>query len=345
MHDVSPPSARALRKATLSLAALSIGVAIAACSDSSTAPEFAKTSTPAISALVTHPAGILAKQTPLAGTPWGVDISINEVAYVTQLTSNQVAVTNTTAQTISNEIAVGNNPTAVAFSPDGLTAYVTNQSDGTLGVINVASGVQTSTIALPTGVSSFAVAAAPSGKTVFVSGNGTEVYVINAHTMHITDSIPVGSAPNAFALSPDEKFFYVSSFLGGTATQFNIANHHVVRTFTTGGTPQGLSTNMAGTELYVANEGGYVSLFKVSTGALITTLPLTAGGFGTAVSPDDNHLYVGEPSAGVVQIVNLVTHTVLKSIAVGGSPRRIAFNPTGKIAIVANDQGYLSFIK
>lgn len=169
--------------------------------------------------------------------------------------------------------------------------------------------------------------------------------MINAHAMHITDSIPVGSAPNAFALSPDEKYFYVSSFVGGTATQFNIANHHVVRTFTTGGTPQGLSTNKAGTELYVANEGGYVSLFKVSTGALITTLPLTAGGFGTAVSPDDNHLYVGELSAGIVQIVNLVTHTVLKSITVGGSPRPIAFNPTGKIAIVANDQGYISFIK
>jgi YVTN family beta-propeller protein len=343
MRDAPPPSARALRPATL-VAALALGAAIAACSDS-TGPQAGYTKVPTISALVTHPAGILAKTTPLSGTPWGVDISINEVAYVTQLDAGQVAVTNTSTQTISNEISVGSTPTAVAFSPDGLTAYVTNQGDGTLGVINVASGVQTSTVALPVGVSSFAVAAGPSGKQVFVSGNGTEVYVINAHTLKITDSIPVGAAPNAFALSPDEKFFYVSSFLGGTATQFNISTHHVVRTFTTGGTPQGLSTNKAGTELYVANEGGFVSLFKVATGALITTLPLTAGGFGTAVSPDDNHLYVGEPSAGVVQIVNLITHTVLKSIAVGGSPRRIAFNPTGKIAIVANDQGYLSFIK
>jgi YVTN family beta-propeller protein len=345
MQDAPPPSARALRKATLYIATLALGITVAACSDSPSAPQLSNTSTPAVSALFTHPAGIIARTTPLTGTPWGVDISINEVAYVTQLASNQVAVTNTTSQTISGEVAVGSTPTAVAFSPDGLTAYVTNQGDGTLGVINVATGMQTATVALPSGVSPFAVAAAPSGRTVFVSGNMTEVYVVNARTLKIVDSIPVGSAPNAFALSPDEKYFYVSSFVGGTATQFNIANHHVVRTFTTGGTPQGLSTNKAGTELYVVNEGGFVSLFKVASGALITTLPLTAGGFGTGVSPDDNHLYVSEPSAGIVQVVNLVTRAIGKTISVGGEPRRIAFNPSGKIAIVTNAQDYLSFIK
>jgi YVTN family beta-propeller protein len=137
----------------------------------------------------------------------------------------------------------------------------------------------------------------------------------------------------------------VSSFIGGTVTEFNIATHAVVRTYSAGGSPQGLTTNKKGTELYVVNESGFVTLFSVSTGATLVTLPLTAGGFGAAVTPDDNHLYIAEPNGGVVQVVNLQNRTMKSTINVGGQPRRIAFSSTGRVGVVTNQDGYITFIK
>ena len=342
MQDASPPSARALRKASFYIATLALGAVLAACSDSTTAPV---SSAADVSASVSHPNGNVGGQLPLDGDPWGVDVSSSGVVYVTQLFTNQVAVSSISSQTIAAEIGVGSIPTAVAFAPDGKTAYVTNQLDGALGVINVATRTQTATIALPNGANPFAVTVSPDGKQIFISSNQTSVYVANAQTLTIVDAIPVGDAPNAFALSPNGRQLFVSSFVGGTATEFDIASHAVVRTYVTGGTPQGLTTNKKGTELYVVNEAGYVTLFSTSTGATLATLPLAAGGFGAAVTPDDNHLYLTEPSAGVVQIVNLQNRKMKGTINVGGSPRRIAFSSTGRVGVVANQAGYITFIK
>ena len=138
---------------------------------------------------------------------------------------------------------------------------------------------------------------------------------------------------------------FVSSFTSGTVTEFVVKTHAVVQTFSPGGAPQGLTTNKHGTELYVVNEGAFVSLFDIASGALITTLPLTAGGFGAAVTPDDNHLYLTEPSAGIVQIVNLKMRKLKGTINVGGNPRRVAFSSTGTMGVVTNLNGYLSFIQ
>lgn len=72
---------------------------------------------------------------------------------------------------------------------------------------------------------------------------------------------------------------------------------------------------------------------------------LLVGGFGTAVTPDNNHLYLTEPSAGIVQIVNLKKRKLKGTINVGGNPRRVAFSATGDMGVVTNLNGYLSFIQ
>ena len=265
--------------------------------------------------------------------------------YVTQLGSGQVAVSSVSAHAISAEIGVGTVPTAVSFAPNGRTAYVANQFDGTVGVIDVASGVQTTTIPLPSGALPFAVAVSPDGNQVFIASNLTTVFVADARTLAIVDAIAVGEAPNAFALSPNGKHFFASSFAGATVTEFDVVSHAVVRTYSTGGAPQGLTTNKKGSELYVVNELGYVTLFSTATGANLRVLTLAAGGFGAAVTADDIHLYITEPDIGIVQIVNLQSRKMQGAINVGGQPRRVAFNSNGKLGVVANQDGYITFIK
>ena len=95
----------------------------------------------------------------------------------------------------------------------------------------------------------------------------------------------------------------------------------------------------------MVNEGGFVTLFSIATGATLRILPLAAGGFGAAVTADDIHLYITEPDIGIVQIVNLQSRKMQGAMNVGGQPRRIAFNSNGKLGVVANQDGYITFIK
>jgi YVTN family beta-propeller protein len=344
MHFAQMSRGRARAFAGRYLALIGLGALVLGCADSAIAPPSPEASTATADSTLTHPNGVVSGTTPLDGSPYGVDVSINGLVYATQLDFNEVATSTITGQTIDGEIAVGATPTGVTFAPNGLTAYVTNQGNGTVGVINVATGVQTATVSMPDGSTTLVAAVSANGKQLFVGTGGSNVYVFNTTTLANTDVIAVGGPSNGFALSPNNKLMFVSSFVSGTVTEFVVKTHAIVQTFSPGGAPQGLTTNRHGTELYVVNEGGFVSLFDIASGALITTLPLTAGGFGAGVTPDDNHLYVTEPDAGIVQVINLKTRALKGTINVGGNPRRVAFSSTGKMGVVTNLAGYLSFI-
>ena len=129
--------------------------------------------------------------------------------------------------------------------------------------------------------------------------------MLDTTTGEILNRVTVGHAVNAFAVGPDNRILYVSSFVGGTVTELDIFTQTVLRTFAVGGTPQGVALNRKGTRLYVANEGGYLNDIDLRTGVIGPTIPLAGGGFGVGVTPDDNQAYITIPFGGVVQIFGL----------------------------------------
>lgn len=287
-----------------------------------------------------HPEGVVMGSTPLDGRPFGVSVSRDGVVYVTQLDMARVSILDTSLS-VGDSIAVGGTPTGVTFSPDGLTAYVTNQGSANLGVIDVASSTQQSTIAIP--ADPFVPFVSPDGSKVFVTSNTDNVWIISGGV--VTDSIHLTHAPNGFALHPDEARVYVSAFVGGTVSEINVNSGEVLRTFTPGGTPQDMVVSADGTELYVANEAGWVEIFDLASGESVKKVDLAGGGFGMALSPDQQHLYISEPGAGKVEIVNLASREIIHTLDVGGTPRRIAFTRHGGVAVIPNEAGYVSFVR
>ena len=70
--------------------------------------------------------------------PRGVAVSPDGTkAYVTNFTTNNVSVINTTTNAVDATITVGTAPFGVAFSPDGSKVYVTNYTDSTVSVIDL----------------------------------------------------------------------------------------------------------------------------------------------------------------------------------------------------------------
>jgi DNA-binding beta-propeller fold protein YncE len=96
------------------------------------------------------------------------------------------------------------------------------------------------------------------------------------------------NAPNAFVVAPDNRIINVSSFVGGTVTEIDMFTGTALRTFSIGGTPQGMAITRKGDRLYVANEAGFLSGITLQSGLITATMPLSGGGFGVGVTADDN---------------------------------------------------------
>src|SRR5271163_3068101 len=86
-------------------------------------------------------------------------------------------------------------------------AYIGNQDDNTISVINTATNSVTTTI--PGVTDPYAFAVNPAGTFLYVvSVSGRAVYVINTATNSVLTTVPVGNNPIGIAINPAGTFAY-----------------------------------------------------------------------------------------------------------------------------------------
>jgi YVTN family beta-propeller protein len=201
----------------------------------------------------------------------------------------------TATNTPGEPIDVGNEPFAIAVTPDGKTVYVANTwentgrlASGQSTVTPIATATNTPGPPIPVGSGPWAFAITPDGKTA---------YVINFYSHSVTPiatatntpgpPIPVGQGPRAIAITADGRTAYVASWQGGTVTPIETA------------------TNMAGIPIEVGE-----------------------GARAIVITADGETAYVGvwgEP--GTVVPIATATNTAGTPIEVGDGPYAIAITP------------------
>jgi YVTN family beta-propeller protein len=297
----------------------------------------------AVAVQLARPSGTIAATRTIGFRPYGVAVSAQGIAYVTQLDAGTLTGANANTLALAGTVAVGSTPTDVAFNPAGTTAYVTNQLDGALGVVDVATGVQVATI--PLGGNPFDVAVSPDGTRLYVSTNANQVVVVNAATRTVIGTIATSFAPMRMAWHPNGTRLYVATIFGGVVHEISVATLTVTRTFSVGGTPQGMAVSPDGAELYVANETGRIDIWSLVSGSFSASIPLLGGGYALAMTKDATQLYVSIPGRGLVAVVDRVGRTVVNQVGTGGDPRDIAFSADGLTALVANTAGWVNFVR
>ncbi|WP_176541322.1 MULTISPECIES: YncE family protein [unclassified Bacillus (in: firmicutes)] len=91
------------------------------------------------------------------------------------------------------------------------------------------------------------------------------------------------------------------------------------------------------TYAYVANNGdNNVSVIDASTNTVTATVPVGAGPFGTAVTPDGTRAYVVDRIGNNVIVIDTATNTVVAGVYVGYLPYQVAISPDGTRAYVTN---------
>ena len=324
--------------ATVSSAGVVSGVAIGTTSLTITSGALNKTAYVSVGG---RPAGTTRVDAPEGGRPFAVRASIYDVLLVGEQDNDRLVRYNLPSTTSVGSVAVGDDPTDVNFSPDGLKAYVTNQFSGSLGIIDVATNTQVSTVAV--GGSPFRVAPSRDGSKIYVTTGGGSFYTVNAATSTAGSPLVLGGALNGIAVHPTQPVIYVTE-TSGTLYEVSETTGQLLRSVSTGGTAQEVVLSADGTQLYIAIENGPLQIRSTSDLAVVGTIAAASGTFGAAVTPDGTQLYATQPGGGKVLVIDLATKTVLRTID-GGVPRRVTFDRTGATAFIGNEAGYVSFIK
>jgi YVTN family beta-propeller protein len=288
----------------------------------------------------THPAGRIAATLRSGGRPFGVAVSRTGTVYCTLLDAASLVRTTLRADSLAS-VPVDQVPTDVAFSPDGSWAYVTNQWARTVGIVDARTSRQVH--AVPVSGDPYRVTVGPEGQQIYVTTNNGNLVLIDSAMRRVARTVHLGGNLNGLAINADGTRVYVGD-VGGTVYELDAAGD-VLREFAVPGRPQGLGLSADGRELYAAGEDGDLIVLDLETGAEVARVALGAAGFGLAVTPDHTQVWVTAPSAGRVLVLDRASRTIRSTIDVGGLPRRLAFDRSGALVVIADEAGTIRFVR
>ena len=288
----------------------------------------------------THPVGDIADTALLAGAPHGIAIADDGTMLIARLDSGDVVVGRDSDFALGAKIPVGAHPIDVAITPDGRTGFAAIISSPHVAIIDVAS--RTKTGDLTVAESPLRVLLSPDGKHLYVTTSGADgdttstVYDFDAQTHSLIDTTVIGAFGNGIALDAPRHHLFVSA--SQYVYEINTISHVLLRRIWVGGPLQDVAVKQDGSELWVATEtDAGVQVFDLPTGTHIQSIEGTENALGLKITPDGREFYVARNIGGILSIVNGGTRQVLKWVAPGLGPLRIAFNKSGSRAVVTDD--------
>ena len=268
--------------------------------------------------------------------------AVGTVLYVPNTFANTVSVVDTSSDTITATIPVGQWPYYTAVTPDGSQVFVPNYRSDTVSVISAATDTVTATIPVSSGPKGVVVDAA--GKYAYVAGSGGLTQISTA-TDTVTGTVAVGDSPQTLAVSPDGSTVYVGGYVGAVSV-VNTATMTVRAVFGgQGGNTWSMAISPDGNYLYMADSVGLnpinanVTVISTATDKIVAHVPV--GGLGDilggiAVTPDGSAVYVSDEMRDTVSVISTATNTVTGTIKGFNAPTGVAINSAGTTVWVGN---------
>jgi YVTN family beta-propeller protein/VCBS repeat-containing protein len=189
-------------------------------------------------------------------------------------------------------------PSAMAISANGATLYVTNRIDGTVSVINTATGAF---YTIDTGLQSDAIAVIDKNgdgvdDTLYVGSLINDVRVVNiaAGTYTVLPTGPYdGHSAATQRITVAGRYVYVTDTLNDKVAVIDSNDNTVVARVNVGDNPSSIAVSPGGAFVFVANAGSdSVSVIDSDTGTVATTIPVGDNPTNVDVSKDGLRLYV-----------------------------------------------------
>lgn len=282
------------------------------------------------------------------------------VAYVVNNALDNVAVIDTSTNTVVATISVGDGPRRVVFSPDSQRAYVTNNLENTVSVIDTAISAEIDVDGNPTNgltriplspeAGPYGIDITPDGSRVYVGNERSgSVSVIDTTTHSVIAILPLGTAnfaPRSPAITPDGRQVWVGVGAGANTIQvFDIPSHTLLVTIPNIiGNAERLEFLPDGSFAFAHNACGQCgNLQKISTATNAVVATLFYGSNGNeamAVAADGSVLYTGIGGGGGQGVeIDPVSLSIMRSFPTPSSATGMALAPAGQHLYVATAAG------
>lgn len=230
---------------------------------------------------------------------------------------------------------------AIATAQAADVAFVGNQGDGTVSVIDTGGDKVTRTLPDRNKIGTKVQAVVPdrTGKTVFVvDALGNDLIPVDVASGSVGQAIPVGTAPEGATLSPDGKTIAVCIEDDNAVTLVDVAHRRVrQRIPLQGKNPEHCVFDSTGRWLMTSNENSDdLDVVDLRAGKSVALIHAPGHPRGIAWLPHQSIAYVAQEAAGNVDVVDVTQRTVLASIHTGLRPADAIASPDGTRVYVTN---------
>lgn len=291
-----------------------------------------------------RPQGRLASRLALSGYPFDVAIGPDGVVWLTRVHAAVLERLQLHPLASTGSIRVGIAPTRVALAPTPDRAWVTNQFTRDVAVVDLAWHRRIGSIAMEG--NPLAAALSPDGRTLYVSTNLDRLCVcaLTDTGGRVVRSAAIPQACVELSVHPAGSRVILPTWKAGSILELDARTLAVIHRYDVGGMPLGTAISADGLRLYSANEESWVDLIHFPSGKVVRR-NLEAPVNEIALTPDQTLVYASMRTAGRVAILNAETLSDLGTLETGGLPRHIAFDPLGRVAIVANEAGWVDLVR
>ena len=223
---------------------------------------------------------------------------------------------------------LGDDPEAFDISPDGKTLFVSNEDEGAVSFIDIASGKKLKSVAV--GKEPEGVKVSPDGKTVYVTSEvASLVHAIDIATAKVVKNIKVGKRPRRMAITPDGAELWVTNELDASVSIVATKDHSVAHTlrFAVPGaraadiTPVGIAMTRDGLRAFVGlGRANHVAFVDVRTRKVTQLVLAGRRAWNVSLDKAEARLYVVNGLSDDMTVIDVATAKPLKTVPVGRVP-------------------------
>lgn len=235
--------------------------------------------------------------------------------YVTSWFGNALSVIDLEQGRVVKTIPVGVHDHNVFLSPDRTEAWVANNNDGTVSVIDTRSDTVIAT--LSPGMGPRHTFFSPDGANAYITLEFDDaVAVIDPQTRDIKKVMPVGHMPHFPIVVGDR--LYVTNFGGASVSVLDRESGAELAMIPVGTGPLGGSVTRDGKLVLIASHNAnQVAIIATDSLAVEAVISTDAGPVQVSVTPDQRFAWVANDGVGSVQKIDLLSKTVVKTVALG----------------------------
>lgn len=272
-----------------------------------------------------------------------------------------ITLVNPATYAIQGTISVGRFPEDITFARAGSQAFVTNDDDATVSVINTATRSVTQTVNLGTIPMTFpsGIVATPDSSKVFVTSVAAQrdtslqniAVLDNTNPARVTigDTIKLVGSIGRPAVTPGGGLVVAGHDNGLEAPPgvalINPSTDQVVNQLALNevGVVPGATITPNGrfaylTKFSIDGGTGQVWVIDLSTQSTVAVIPMPDRSmYGIAASPDGRFVFATDFSLGQVTVISTATNQIVANVGVGTNPNDIAFSPDSSKAFVTNE--------